>query len=322
MVEPGGGHNSPFFSRPACDKGQTSTVPIPKPPLLAHNDGAVESTTTTINQPINPFLQFALASGATTTEQTEPTTTTTTSTLPLHPPPKSALPPQPLPSKWQAFSPRDLPLPTRRYQILVSARLHARCTAPVVRAAMKALRSHFSSFPGGFCAANVASCEVEELAKVISSVHYNNSKAAQIVKASNQVLELGGVPERADELLKLTGIGEKLAGLLAKVNTKEEAMKYMEDQGDNADNGVEPAEEVGKVEGERARSMKPTTPSSPLPVSPPQAQQLPSLPVSSDCPLCGKSFLTKLLPRHAAECGLESEPPVKKKHKVENNVFS
>ena len=175
---------------------------------------------------------------------------------------------------------------------------------------MKALRVHFSSLPGGLCASNVTSCDVEELARVISSVHYNNSKAAQIVKASKQVLELGGeVPEGADELLKLTGIGEKLAGLLAKVNTKEEAMKYMEGRLDDEDDD-KAGEEVREVGGERKTPPK-LKQSSPLPESPPKQ---PSQPVSSNCPLCGKSFLTKLLPRHAAECGLEpEEPPVKKR---------
>ena len=45
--------------------------------------------------------------------------------------------------KWQAFADPSAPLEQRRFQVLVAARLHARCQEPVVKEAMQRLRKHF-----------------------------------------------------------------------------------------------------------------------------------------------------------------------------------
>ena len=147
-------------------------------------------------------------------------------------------------SKWQSFSDPEAELTVRRFQTLVAARLHARAREPVVRAAMHALRTHFaSSFStdkvniessggdrkssgksndgGGLCVDTVAKADPEELASIISSIHFANVKARQIVQAAKEIkLRFKGeVPETNNVLQQITGIGPKLADILSVCNS-------------------------------------------------------------------------------------------------------
>ena len=51
-------------------------------------------------------------------------------------------------SKWHAFSVPTDTIETRRFQVLVAARLHVRCQENTVRKAMDRLRNHFESGSG------------------------------------------------------------------------------------------------------------------------------------------------------------------------------
>lgn len=120
--------------------------------------------------------------------------------------------------KWHSLIDPDAPLETRRFQVLVATRLHARCQGPTVRKAMKSLRDAFDEFS----VQEVAKADPEILALYITNLQFYNVKAKQIVKASNEIISQfsGVVPEDQHSLLKITGVGKVFADLLAFVNTK------------------------------------------------------------------------------------------------------
>ena len=105
--------------------------------------------------------------------------------------------------------------PHGRFQILVAMLLHARCRETVVRAAMRKLRSRLAS-QGGICPAAIGSMEEDELGNLLSSVHYNNAKAKYLRSSARMISRAfgGNVPKRRSQLLRLPGIGDKLASLL------------------------------------------------------------------------------------------------------------
>ena len=105
--------------------------------------------------------------------------------------------------------------PHGRFQILVAMLLHARCRETVVRAAMRKLRTRLAS-QGGICPAAIGSMEEGELGALLSSVHYNNAKAKYLQSSARMISSAfgGGVPKQRSQLLRLPGIGEKLAALL------------------------------------------------------------------------------------------------------------
>lgn len=121
--------------------------------------------------------------------------------------------------KWLSLADSSAPLETRRFQVLVAARLHARCQEPVVRKCMDALRQEYVPLD----AATLSRADPEKLALTLSSLQYYNVKAKHCVAAANQVQTQfqGIVPEQESELLKITGIGPVLADVLAFVNTIE-----------------------------------------------------------------------------------------------------
>jgi endonuclease III len=121
--------------------------------------------------------------------------------------------------KWHSLADSSAPLETRRFQVLVAARLHARCQEPVVRKCMDALRQEYAPLD----AATLSRADPEKLAITLSSLQYYNVKAKHCVTAANQVQTQfqGIVPEQESELLKITGIGPVLADVLAFVNTIE-----------------------------------------------------------------------------------------------------
>jgi hypothetical protein len=122
--------------------------------------------------------------------------------------------------KWHSLVDPDAPLEVRRYQVLLAARLHARCQEPTVRKAMMALRE---AMPQGVTVENMADVDPEVLATCISNLQFYNVKARQVVKAAQEInTRFGGkVPEDEWSLSKITGIGKCFADLLAFVNTRQ-----------------------------------------------------------------------------------------------------
>lgn len=148
--------------------------------------------------------------------------------------------------KWQSMADPDASLETRRFQVLVAARLHARAQEPVIKAAMERLRKHFdeeerdhettqqqeeqrhsdSNIPiipkRELCASALSQSDPVDIATVIKSVNFPNAKARHIVQEANEVCRYfgGAVPQTRNDLMKLTGIGEKLADILGFVNSR------------------------------------------------------------------------------------------------------
>jgi endonuclease III len=107
----------------------------------------------------------------------------------------------------------------RRFQVLVAARLHARCQEAAVRKAMQNLNERINPLTVN----TVAVMDPLIISDCISNLQYHNTKAKQIVQASKEVLSQynGIVPEEERELRMLTGIGPVFADLLSHVNTRE-----------------------------------------------------------------------------------------------------
>ncbi|KAL3933758.1 MAG: hypothetical protein SGBAC_010258 [Bacillariaceae sp.] len=120
--------------------------------------------------------------------------------------------------KWHSLLDPEASLEVKRFQMLVAARLHARCHEASVQKAMTKLRE---SFPN-FTVDTFADADPELLVPCIKNVVHYNVKAQQIVKAAQEVRSnfKGVVPEDEKSLLALTGIGNVFADLLAFVNTR------------------------------------------------------------------------------------------------------
>ena len=93
---------------------------------------------------------------------------------------------------------------------------------------MSGLHKHFND-KGGLTWENVVEEDVDVMKDLCKKVHYGNSKITQIITASSQIggRFKGDVPEGENELKEITGVGEKLAGILKRVNTKERGREYM-----------------------------------------------------------------------------------------------
>ena len=126
--------------------------------------------------------------------------------------------------KWHSMADPSASLEVRRYQILLAARLHARCQEPTVRKAILKLREHFASLPEAqeLSIDAIAQSDPEELANLISNLQFYNVKAKQIVKAAQEIKSRHGgiVPEDELSLLQITGIGKTFASLLHSVNNR------------------------------------------------------------------------------------------------------
>lgn len=146
--------------------------------------------------------------------------------------------------KWQSFSDANASLENRRFQVFIAARLHARAQEPVIRSAMRNLFQYFqssgaSSSPqshhqngennnksicGTIDVHKIAKLDPNTLSQIVSSVHFANSKAKQIIESSKIILESrkfnGEVPECENDLKELKGIGPKLADILSYVNNR------------------------------------------------------------------------------------------------------
>lgn len=122
----------------------------------------------------------------------------------------------------------------RRFQILVSALLHARCQEPVVRAVMtKLLRQEV----GPLTVNGMTAADPTAISKIIASLQYHNSKAKYIVQAAKELrIRYGGiVPEQEKDLKELPGIGPVFADILSNVNTRHvhEQMQQLEQGGES-----------------------------------------------------------------------------------------
>ena len=129
-------------------------------------------------------------------------------------------------AKWQSLGDPNESLEVRRFQVLVAARLHAQSREPIVRAAMDNLRNYFgekedAADGGGLNAKNLSKADPKEIAKQIPSILFANVKAEHIVKAAKEICSrFGGiVPQGTHGLKEITGIGPKLADILAFANS-------------------------------------------------------------------------------------------------------
>jgi HhH-GPD superfamily base excision DNA repair protein len=124
--------------------------------------------------------------------------------------------------KWHTMADPTASLEDKRFQILVAARLHARCQDGPVRKAMKELRSYFDSSNQQLTVKAMATADPDDLHTSIKNLQYYITKAANLVKAAQELkVRYGGrVPEDEHSLKQITGIGPVLADLLAFVNTR------------------------------------------------------------------------------------------------------
>jgi endonuclease III len=131
--------------------------------------------------------------------------------------------------KWHSLADPKAPLEVRRYQVLLAARLHARCQEPTVRIAMAALRE---AIPQGVTVETMADADPEVLAHCISNLQFYNVKAQQVVKAAQEIQSRfgGKVPEDEWSLSQITGIGQCFADLLAFVNTRKRHLEASVDE--------------------------------------------------------------------------------------------
>jgi len=137
---------------------------------------------------------------------------------------------QELIKKWHSFSDPNAPIEERRFQVLIAARIHARCQEPMVYKAMQRLREYFAQKETNdgnaysLSAKCLAQCDWEnDIAPLLSSVLFGNVKAQHIVQAAQDILSKfrGQVPESMASLQDITGIGPKLSQILNIVNRRD-----------------------------------------------------------------------------------------------------
>lgn len=127
--------------------------------------------------------------------------------------------------KWHSLVDPEASLEDRRFQVLVAARIHARCQEGQVRKAMKELMTYFreNSAVGVLSVESMAAIEDPEvMVPCIRNLQYHNAKAKHLVKAAQEIKSQfrGKVPEDEFSLKQISGIGPVFADLLAFVNTK------------------------------------------------------------------------------------------------------
>ncbi len=96
------------------------------------------------------------------------------------------------------------------WRLLVMARLSAQCTDTRVNAVSVEL---FKKYP---TASDMANADIHELEEAVKSCGLYRTKAASIKEASKIIIEKhgGNVPSDMDTLLKLPGVGRKIANLV------------------------------------------------------------------------------------------------------------
>jgi hypothetical protein len=237
--------------------------PVTEQPTTTVEEEAAVDSSQSSSSTFNPFSQFSFLSNngntaaatTNTSAATNAATTATTATTkkkrsqpPSNKQTKAAkhkttaapfIPVRSLPlsdqervaAKWQSLcDPATTSLETRRFHLLIAARLHAQTQEPTVRHAMRAL---FARFPGeALTPSTVASLAPDELTAIFPFVHFATSKASQLVTASKEILQRhkGVVPGTLASLKGITGIGPKFADLLEFVNCKEAHEKNMKER--------------------------------------------------------------------------------------------
>ncbi len=99
------------------------------------------------------------------------------------------------------------------YELFVAVVLSAQCTDVRVNATTPAFFEKYPDFEA------LAKARPEEVARVIRSISYPNSKARSLVKAAQKIVnEYGGqLPRTLEELQKIPGVGRKTANVLGAV---------------------------------------------------------------------------------------------------------
>ena len=99
---------------------------------------------------------------------------------------------------------------TEPYKLLIMARLSAQCTDARVNIVAKDLFERFRSLE------DFAEADIEELEQAIFSCGLYKTKAKNIKAMCRMIINTFGsrVPEEMDDLLKLPGIGRKIANLI------------------------------------------------------------------------------------------------------------
>ncbi|MBD3259738.1 endonuclease III [Candidatus Woesearchaeota archaeon] len=95
-----------------------------------------------------------------------------------------------------------------KWQVLVSTILSARARDEVTMPLCKEL---FSKYP---TMQKLAKANIKDVEKLIKRIGFYRNKAKNIVQASRMILEKfkGKVPSKREELMKLPGVGSKVAG--------------------------------------------------------------------------------------------------------------
>ena len=95
------------------------------------------------------------------------------------------------------------------YELLVVSRLSAQCTDIRVNMVTEKL---FAEYP---TEKDLSEANFDDVVQIIKSCGLGNTKARDIIAASKQLCELNGVlPDTMEELLKIQGVGRKIANLL------------------------------------------------------------------------------------------------------------
>lgn len=121
--------------------------------------------------------------------------------------------------KWGRFADGATDTKAARMQLLVAAILHPKATEASVLKGLEGLRAWAARASGGsaeLTAERLAGASGEELVEHLEGVHWHKTKAARVVAAATVVLYKHGglVPSDRVSLLRLPGIGNKLAELL------------------------------------------------------------------------------------------------------------
>lgn len=96
------------------------------------------------------------------------------------------------------------------YELLIATRLSAQCTDARVNIVTKVLFEKYTTLE------SLAEAEFEDILEIVKPCGLGNTKARDIIKLSNQLIEnYGGVvPDTIEELMKLSGVGRKTANLI------------------------------------------------------------------------------------------------------------
>ena len=94
------------------------------------------------------------------------------------------------------------------FELFVASRLSAQCTDERVNKVTEELFKKYKT-PEQF-----SNLTIELLEPEIRSCGLGNTKARDIIAASKQIAALGKIPDTMEELLKLPGVGRKIANLL------------------------------------------------------------------------------------------------------------